>query len=88
MRITPTLTRTRTRTRPEPEPEPEPEPGAYREASLVALHGTPTLALAPGAAAVAVGAGEARALSIGREHVIGCRGDDHDAPCSWLYAMR
>ena len=52
------------------------------------MHGTPTLALAPGAAAVAVGAGEARALSIGREHVIGCRGDDHDAPCSWLYAMR
>ena len=64
-------------------------PGAYREASLVALHGTPTLALAPGAASVAVGAGEARALPIGREHVIDCGGGgDDDAPCSWLYAMR
>eukprot|EP00964_Phaeocystis_antarctica_P092495 scaffold59501_cov63-Phaeocystis_antarctica.AAC.1 len=68
-------------------------PGAgYREASLVALHGTPTLALEQKMSGekmfVAVGASEARALPIGHEHVIGCGGGDDDAPCSWLYAMR
>ena len=60
-------------------------PGAARrgEATLVALHGTTALQL--GDAARSLVQGESAPLSVGREHVISCRGG---GPCSWLYAMR